>query len=189
MYEKKVEFLYQSINDTQATIRAIDVKVGFLFVVIFLPLAAIDGISKALLELWNSQYHYGFIAICVGCFWLLSVFFLFKSLSAITDIKKHMIGEIPNDTFFKGGMPNLGIRNLFSISDVRAEQSPKEYLDDIPKNEDEILLALAHEKMKVSLIRNVKTLRVNVCTNLTLVWLSLGMFLSVMFLFKIGLTT
>lgn len=188
MNEKKIEFLYQSINDTQATIRAIDIKIGFLFVVIFLPLAAIDGISKALLALWASPNHFGFISISVGLAWLLSVYFLFKSLSAITDIQKHMIGIIPNDTFFKGGMPSLGMKNLFSLDNVRAEKSVEDYVKNLPGSESELLLELASEKMKVSLIRNVKTLRVKVCTNLTLLWLALGMFLSVVFLFKIGLT-
>ncbi|EKN6254911.1 hypothetical protein [Yersinia enterocolitica] len=188
MDEKKIEFLYQSINDTQATIRAIDVKIGFLFVVIFLPLAAIDGISKALLVLWASPNHFGSISIFVGVVWLLSVYFLFKSLSAITDIQKHMIGVMPDDTFFKGGMPFIGMKHLFSIDDVRAEKSVGDYLKSLPKNEIELLSELASEKMKVSLIRNVKALRVKVCTNLTLLWLAFGMFLSVVFLFKIGLS-
>lgn len=188
MNEKKIEFLYQSINDTQETIRAIDVKIGFLFIVIFLPLAAIDGISKALPALWNSPYHFGTISILTGITWVLSVYFLFKSLSAITNIQKHMIGTIPNDTFFKGGIPKLEIKDVFSINDIRAEKSVEDYLESLPKNENELLLELACEKMKVSLVRNVKALRVKVCTNLTLLWLTLGTFLSIIYLFKIGLS-
>lgn len=187
MDEKKIEFLYQSINDTQATIRAIDVKIGFLFVVIFLPLAAIDSIYKAFLILWSSQNHYGALSLLVGACWILSVWFLFKSLSAITDIQKHMIGAIPVDTFFKGGMPVVTFRNLLSIDNIRAEMSVETYLKSLPKNEDEILSELASEKMKVSLIRNVKALRVKVCTNLTILWLATGMLLSLIFLFKVGL--
>jgi len=186
--ERKIEFLYQSINDTQATIRALDVKIGFLFVVIFLPLAAIEGISKALVVLWDSPYHFGAVSIVVGVAWLFSVYFLFKSLSAITDINKHMIGIVPEDTFYKGGMPLIGFKNLLSVNDVRADLSVKEYLNKLPKDENELLSELASEKMKVSLIRNVKTFRVKVCTNLTLMWLAFGMFLSVVFLFKIGIS-
>lgn len=187
MNEKKIEFLYQSINDTQATIRALDVKIGFLFVVIFLPLAAIDGISKALVALWASPNHYGIVSIFVGVCWIFSVYFLFKSLSAITDIKKHMIGVIPNDTFYKGGIPNLGFSNVFTIYNLRAEKSVSDFLAQLPNDDVGIMSELASEKIKVSLIRDVKTLRVKVCTNLTLIWLAVGMFLSVVFLFNIGL--
>ncbi|MBP2844731.1 hypothetical protein J8655_04405 [Dickeya oryzae] len=188
MNEKKIEFLYQSINDTQATIRAIDVKIGFLFVVIFLPLAAIENISKALLILWASPYHFGAISVLVGIMWLMSVYFLFKSLSAITDIRKHMIGVVPDDNFFKGGMPYLSLWHIFSIDNVRADKSVDDFLSGLPLDEKGLLLELASEKMKVSLIRNVKALRVKICTNLTLLWLAFGMFLSVIFLFKIGLS-
>lgn len=187
MNEKKIEFLYQSINDTQATIRATDVKIGFLFVVIFLPLTAVDGLSKAVVKLWASPHHFGIVSIITAILWLFSVYMLFKSLTPITDIKKHMIGVIPNDTFYTGGMPVVGMRNFFSIGDVRATQDVQTYLSAIPQSEQALLEELASEKMKVSLIRNVKNLRVNVCTNLTLGWLTLGMFLSTIYYFDFGM--
>lgn len=181
MNEKQIEFLYQSINDTQATIRATDVKIGFLFVVIFLPLTAVGGLSKAVLQLWASPYYFGIMSIVTVILWLFSVYVLFKSLAPITDIKKHMIGVIPNDTFYSGGMPVVGMKNFFSIDDVRAIQDVKTYLSAIPQSEQALLEELASEKMKVSLIRNIKNLRVNVCTNLTLGWLTLGMILSAIY--------
>ncbi|EPE9487820.1 TPA: hypothetical protein MH583_26645 [Klebsiella pneumoniae] len=186
MNEKKIEFLYQSINDTQATIRATDVKIGFLFVVIFLPLTSVEGLSKAVAKLWDSPYHLGLVSVITALLWLCSVYVLFKSLSPITDIKKHMIGIIPSDTFYMGGMPIIGIKDFFKINDVRASQDVQTYLLALPQDDQKLLEALASEKMKVSLIRNVKNLRVNVCTNLTLGWLTLGMFLSTIYYFSFG---
>ncbi|MFL9593893.1 hypothetical protein ACKC5O_18040 [Aeromonas schubertii] len=186
MNEKKIEFLYQSISDTQATIRATDVKIGFLFVVIFLPLTAVDSLSKAVIKLWALPYSFSYLCIITACLWLVSVYFLFKSLSPITDIKKHMVGVVPLDTFYMGGMPIVGKKDIFSIGDVRACQDVKTYLDSIPQDECQLLEALASEKMKVSLVRNVKNVRVEVCTNMTLAWLTLGMFLSAMYCFQIG---
>jgi len=113
MNEKQIEFLYQSINDTQATIRAIDVKIGFLFVIIFLPLTAIEGLCKAIGKIWASPQHFGFILIITALLWIFSVYVLFKSLAPITDIKKHMIGTIPDDTFYTGGMPVVEFKNIF----------------------------------------------------------------------------
>lgn len=186
MKEKQIEFLYQSINDTQATIRATDVKIGFLFVVIFLPLTSVEGLSKAVAKLWTSPYHLGVVSVITALLWVASVYVLFKSLSPITDIKKHMIGIVPADTFYMGGMPLIGKKDFFSISDVRASQDVQTYLSAIPQDEQKLLEELASEKMKVSLIRNVKNLRVNVCTNLTLGWLTLGMLLSTVYYFNFG---
>ena len=56
----------------------------------------------------------------------------------------------------------------------------------IPQNEQKLLEELASEKMKISLIRNVKNLRVSVCTNLTLAWLTMGMILSTIYYFGLG---
>ncbi|MCW0346364.1 hypothetical protein NB703_004457 [Pantoea ananatis] len=186
MKEKQIEFLYQSINDTQATIRAIDVKIGFLFVIIFLPLTSVEGLSKSVAKLWTSPYHLGALSVITALLWLASVYVLFKSLSPITDIKKHMIGTVPADTFYMGGMPLIGIKDFFNISDIRASQDVQTFLSALPQDEQKLLAELASEKMKVSLIRNVKNLRVNVCTNLTLGWLSVGMFLSTVYYFNYG---
>lgn len=98
-----------------------------------------------------------------------------------------MIGIIPADTFYMGGMPIIGKKDFFNINDVRASQDVQTYLSALPQDEQKLLEALASEKMKVSLIRNVKNLRVNVCTNLTLGWLTLGMFLSTFYYFSFGI--
>lgn len=187
MNEKRIEFLYQSINDTQATIRATDVKIGFLFVIIFMPLTAVDGLSKAVVKLWASPYHFGLVSIITAILWLSSVYVLFKSLTPITNINKHMIGTVPDDTFYKGGMPIVRLKDFFKLDDVRAVQDVQTYLSEIPQCEQNLLEELASEKMKVSLIRNIKNLRVNVCTNLTLGWLTLGMFLSTVYYFDLGI--
>ena len=44
MSSSNIEFLYQSISDAQATIRGTDVKIGFLFVVAFIPILAFKEI-------------------------------------------------------------------------------------------------------------------------------------------------
>ena len=44
--DKKNEFLYQAVQDTQSTIRALDVKSGFIFVVIVQPLLNFASIIK-----------------------------------------------------------------------------------------------------------------------------------------------
>ena len=43
--ESKINFIYQSISDTQSTIRAIDAKIGFLMVIIFIPFVSIKEIT------------------------------------------------------------------------------------------------------------------------------------------------
>lgn len=98
-----------------------------------------------------------------------------------------MIGIVPSDTFYMGGMPLVGKKDFFKVSDIRASQDVQTYLSDLPQDEQKLLEELASEKMKVSLIRNVKNLRVNVCTNLTLGWLTAGMLLSTAYYFHFGI--
>ena len=57
-HKEKIEFLYQSINDTQATIRAIDIKIGFLFIVAFTPLSLSDNLISIACQLWNRNCFY-----------------------------------------------------------------------------------------------------------------------------------
>ena len=188
MNQKKIEFMYQAINDTQGTIRAIDVKLGFLFVVIFMPLTAVVEISKSISVLWESNYHYGIIVILVALAWLLSVFFLFLGLSPILAVNNHIstIQSPVTEAFFSGGIPFIKRRDSISVKHIRASKTLKEYVESIPDSEDAIINELAYEKMKISFIRNVKSIRTTMCTYATLVWLLFGTFLSVVYLLHWG---
>ena len=53
-FPKKCDFLYQSISDIQQTIRAIDVKIGFMFVVLLLPLPVLKIYTSAF-RITNNQ--------------------------------------------------------------------------------------------------------------------------------------
>ncbi|HHQ5855230.1 TPA: hypothetical protein ACSRQX_000985 [Enterobacter hormaechei subsp. hoffmannii] len=53
--EDKINFLYQSLNDTQATIKAIDVKIGFLFVIAFMPITVLQTLNSTVMTIWSAN--------------------------------------------------------------------------------------------------------------------------------------
>jgi hypothetical protein len=187
MSDKKIEFLYQSINDTQATIRAIDVKIGFLFVIIFLPLAAIKEIVGGTKVLWASDFHYGFAIIITAVTWLISLLTIFSCVKVLSNVDKHIKGTVPKNVFYSGGIPTITIKNLLNLKDLRTSHSIDECITELPVADDEIIKQLMSEKIKVSLIREFKGCKAKLCMNLILIWLCLGMVLSALYNFGIGI--
>lgn len=181
MSDKTIEFLYQSINDTQATIRAIDVKIGFLFVIVFLPLAAISEITAGAKQLWEVNVYYDLALIATTLAWVLSIGFLFSCVKALNKIDKHINGDQPLDIFYSGGIAPISFLSLMKSKDIRSKLKIEEYISHLPKTDGDLIKHLSFEKMKVSLIREFKSCKSRICTNLTLTWLSLGIILSICF--------
>lgn len=180
MNDKKIEFLYQSISDAQQTIRAIDVKVGFLFVVNFLPISGISVIANDLTKIW-SVHWISVLSVMTLFFWVLSVVFLFLCLKPVINLGQYINGEVLSGCFYTGGVPPVGVRNIFSMKGIKSTVTIKQYLELIPQNDEELLSELTFEKMKVSIIRNVKTLRINWCAYMTILWLISSMIISLYF--------
>ncbi|MCZ4061102.1 hypothetical protein O3W44_21410 [Pantoea sp. LMR881] len=179
MSDKTIEFLYESINDTQATIRAIDVKIGFLFVIVFLPLAAISEITAGAKQLWALNVYYDFALIATTLAWVLSIAFLFSCVKALNKIDKHITGNQPLDIFYSGGVEPIYFLSLMKSKDIRSKLKIEEYISQLPKTDSDLINHLSFEKMKVSLIREFKSCKSRMCTNLILIWLSLGVVLSI----------
>lgn len=190
MNQKKIEFMYQAINDTQGTIRAIDIKLGFLFVVIFMPLSAVTSICCASEKLWNMSGLCDLLCCATGFLWIMSVIFLFLGLLPIQNIKSRFCGQsnFASDSYYDGGAPLVRIFESISIYifRIRFSKTLDEYIDSLPNSESEIIATLAYEKMKISFVRNIKLSRAAACTYFTLAWLSLGSFLTIIYSFNIG---
>lgn len=78
--QKNIEFLYNSIIDSQSTIRAIDTKIGFLFAITFMPIA----IAKELNSLYNrlilESFFHKTLALSIFYLWILLIIYLFITL-------------------------------------------------------------------------------------------------------------
>jgi hypothetical protein len=69
----RIEFLYHAIDDTQSTIRAIDIKIGFLFVVIVLPMTKLSSIYSNCMLLIGCSCWYWLIVGAFAVSWFLAV--------------------------------------------------------------------------------------------------------------------
>lgn len=171
-FEEKKEFLYQSIADVQATIRAIDVKIGFMFVVLFLPLSVLDQVFDVGQSIYCSSQFLTLVGAVVVLLWLLSVLVLFKGASAISSPASHVLGgEKLHSNFYEAGLFSLGFWDGLFNFPVKSKKSLSQVVVDLPSDDDALLTELAFEKMKLVYVRDVKFYRLSKCILFSLLWL------------------
>ncbi|MFT7317862.1 MAG: hypothetical protein ACI8WF_002295 [Pseudoalteromonas distincta] len=151
------DFLYKVINDTQTTIRALDVKLGFLFAFYCAPLI---GWKVALEVLDSIEYCILKVLLSVVLlFWLFGLYSLFLALRPI-----HNSNILVNDNAVKGIAYNS---HLFDSNELdhlfNTPIEPKvdidSYVKDLPSSEI-LKKELAYDLYKLVFIRDVKILRV-----------------------------
>lgn len=173
------EFLYQSIEDSRSTIRAIDIKAGFLFVIIFQPLLHFSVITTKFTELCTGSTLWSLLVAVFTVCWGLSLFFLLRSVLSISNPVDQITGGTPNDIFYDGGLFRLNIWDAFFNRTGRARVSFEERVNQVREGEQTIYESLVFEKMKLGYIRDIKMKRINACIWCLLCWLFLGMGISI----------
>lgn len=185
----KETLLRESIQDTQATIRALDVKAGFLFVFLCVPFGTMDKITPAFTTLIKSNNLFILLILAFFVLWGYALVILFSSIAPQNNPKDSIdfngITNQPKGFLFGGyHLQKLGFFQLF-----QAEATPKEkikLLDEINfiKNlsEEAYLEELNVERGKLITIRNLKTQRLNVCIKTIFIWLILSASLWVIYL-------
>lgn len=178
--DEKMVFLYEAVKDTQSTIRALDVKAGFIFVVIVQPLLNVKHVS----EFYNSSVLSGGIIFKVMClitvlFWILSLFLLFRTIMPISNPAKNVSGnEKQFDCFYLAGLFNFTRLDIFFNCNVLSRETPEQYLSRL--NDLDVKTILAIEKLKLSYIRDIKSIRVNNCIKNVFLWILLGFLVYIM---------
>lgn len=181
------EFLYKTIEDAQATIRAIDVKLGFLFVVVFLPVAALGSVIEGARDVYAGPSCYFFAMAAVFLSWFLSLVLLLKSVSTISNPGKHVSLGLGEGVYYGAGLYRFKFIDGFFNFPNASKYSLDEYLVKIPRQEAELLRELTYEKMKLGYIRDVKIYRYSWCVFFVRIWLLLGSALWVVKVLKVGL--
>lgn len=171
--EDKINFLYQSLNDTQATIKAIDVKIGFLFVIAFMPITVLQTLNSTVMEIWSSSSIYKLCLISICGTWLLSVIYLFLALTSISDPNKHMHGDKPSGLFYGKGIFKIETENFGLKIKVTSNLTVDEVVSSLP-DQNGILKELTYEKMKITYIREIKLGYYSRSTKLMFFWLFLS---------------
>lgn len=177
--DKKISFLYKSIEDSQAVVRAVDVKASFLFAVNLLPITALDKIFKIAQDLYNYHNCFSLLIVLVLLTWLTALYLLFKTVVSISNPAGNIKlgGETedhPSGIFYMPLTFKLSLLDSFIKPSRESLQSLSEKLEALPSSEVEIVKELTFEKMKVAFIRDIKINRLSLCFKCTFLWLLLG---------------
>lgn len=180
--EMEFEFLCRSIADKQSAIRGVDVKCGFLLVVVFAPIAELGKIYNVYQYVTDVHCLFYIPVLAVVFSWLLSVYALFKCVSSINSPAKHIRGEKPEGYFYTSGLFSFGWSSLFSNKRVESNRTLREYVGEMPSNSNGVVEELIFENMKLAYIRDVKGYRSAFCVGAMLIWVLVGIFLWAIFL-------
>jgi len=173
-FNQKIEFLYKSIEDTQSTIRAVDIKVGFMFVVIFLPITAMSNILTVGNGLITISHCYWWIITLITVLWGISLYLLFKTIVSISNPSERIDGEKPNGMFYGASLFSLSKADCFFNLPIKSAKNITDYANKMPTSEEELYKELIFEKMKLIYIRDIKIHRSSLLFKVTFFWLLLG---------------
>lgn len=177
--DKRADFLIEAINDAQATIRAIDVKIGTLLVLLLLPFSSLSRIFAHLDKIGSISFSLSLLSFIFIALWLLSLFILIRAISAIDNPALHIIAtQSPTGAFYRGGLYKLKfIDSLANREPIRAQVELSAFLASAPTTKQEIEYELAFDHMKVIYIREIKINRLKWAINIAAAWLCLGIFI------------
>lgn len=171
---ERSKFLLAALADKQSTIRAVDVKCGFLFFVIFYPVFRLESVYGMAANLISGARCYSLPIIFVGFLWLVSFLVLFRAASSIGNPAERINGAPTTNTYFLPGLFELGPWAAFVNPNCMSSRSVNEMLKFTPSSEDDAERELMFENMKLAYIRDLKTKRVNICIGLIAVWVIAG---------------
>jgi hypothetical protein len=186
MNDKKIEnimelidFQYQSISDNQDTIRAIDSKLGVIFILLIIPITKIGEIVNHIGKISQLSCCEWIVIILFILFWVISFICAIRGIAAIGNPAEHiqLDNSVVSGCFYTPKLYNFkfldSILNSKAISNKKFTECLSEnYLD----NED-ILKELIFEKMKIAYIRDLKIKRLNFSLLTLLIWLFIGIIL------------
>lgn len=163
-------FLTQAINDVQSTIRAIDVKIGFLFVLVFLPstqAGALKDYVKAVSKAMGWEYT---LLLLIIAAWAISIYMLFMSVAAISNPSKKVSGVRLSGIYHGAGLYDINSLDLFYNSRVKSDKTIDQLDGDIPSDVKALEKELIYELLKISYVRDIKAARFVACLRFTIFW-------------------
>lgn len=168
--KSKETLLLESIKDIQSTIRALDVKTGFLFVFLCIPFSRIEAISPAFLILIQKNILFTLVIILFFIIWGFALFILFMAVSPQNNpadsVDFNGISKQPKGFLFGGYLFQI-ISPMKYLNSSAMPDKKNSLVDEITyfKNltEDEYIEELMFERLKLITIRNLKLQRISIC--------------------------
>lgn len=173
--KETTDFLHTSICDIQSTIRAVDVKAGFLFLMLFTPLYSMDKLAPLLTCVFVESRLHSALIITFILSWILAITCAFMAIAAISNPANKVTGAKKcMGSFYGGDLYNLTIFDVFYNFRNTSNRTVDEEIDILPKNEGDTIAELTFEKLKLTYIRDIKLCRINFCIKVTAAWLLIG---------------
>jgi len=176
--DKKTDFIAAAICDTQATIRAVDVKVAALLVGLLAPLANVNRVFGHLGHFGSQSPRWLFFTITVTFLvaWVLALIALVRAIGAIDNPSRHIINSGScTGAFYAGGLYTLGVIDVFLNREIiKASTDPQTFAARIPSTEAAMESELVFEQMKLAYTRDIKLKRLDWGMRFSFVWLVLG---------------
>jgi hypothetical protein len=170
--DNQIEFLYQSIADAQGTIRALDVKIGFLLLIVFSPLFAFDKLGPFMVSVYRESGIQHVLIALITLLWALATIAQFTALAAISNPTTKVVGAAKLGAFFSGNLFTIGLRDIFYNRRMHASFTLDEEVTTLPATEEKIVEELVFEKMKLAYIRSIKMKRFNFAIWSVATWLA-----------------
>lgn len=177
--DRRLEYLYASLSDLQSTIRAIDTKISYLLVVLFIPLTKLSTIYttlKALLRhntpclpIMSGILTFGFIGVWIIGFWCALL-----TIIAIDDPRHHIDGERPESQFYPAHLFRHGFWAIIGFTDSSSMVQFSKHYCNIPGETEEIAKQLTLEQMKTMYIVSLKLRRSVFAYFAAIIWVVLG---------------
>jgi hypothetical protein len=151
-------FGYESIKDIQATIRAIDTKMGILLAALAIPLSSV-GERLAQMHEGASPVGTVVIVLSASCYFL-AIVATIGTLSGIGTAHVHVEGTSNFSTFYAGGLYDLKIVDAFlRRKKLRSSMTVDEFQAALPRTIEDTMRELSSEIMTLGYIRDLKILR------------------------------
>lgn len=168
------EFLYNAVQDTVGTIRAIDTKLHIVLGIFLLPLAMVDKLIEAICYWcscwdWNAlcgmQWAASVVALVTTGVWFVGVITSLRGIIALTNPVKAVPadGKKPDGTFYFVGQLKGWLR-------PKLKRTLEAHICALPEDEPAILRELAYEQMKLGFIRDVKVRRHRISAFIAVGW-------------------
>lgn len=177
--DKKLQYLYASMADLQSTIRAIDTKVSYILVILFIPLTKFSAIymtfkdlltcERPCLPILSGILVFGFIAVWALGFWL-----ALRTIIAIDDPRHHIDGERPDSQFYPAHLFQHGFWSIMGLTRTKSTTQFNKHYANIPSTEEDIAKHVTLEQMKTMFIVSVKLKRSVFAYYATIAWVILG---------------
>ena len=158
----RTDLLYNSIEDLEGTIRAVDSKISYLLVVLFLPVTQFSLVRSGIRSIFARSLATEIVSLSLAALaamlWAASAYFSARALmpadapDVLGDEHETMSCFYPRHLF------NLSAR-VVVLGGGKCERALSDHVDSLPEEEDQLVRALSCEQIKLMYIASLKSMR------------------------------